>query len=35
MRTDAGTVDCFVTNRFGEVRTSCRIEVVNDPEFDR
>ncbi|CAF0864550.1 unnamed protein product [Adineta ricciae] len=35
MRTDAGTVDCVVKNRFGEVRTSCRIEVVNDPEFDR
>ncbi|CAF1132651.1 unnamed protein product [Adineta steineri] len=35
MRTDAGTVDCLVKNRFGEARTSCRIEVVNDPEFDR
>ncbi|UJR35505.1 hypothetical protein I4U23_028259 [Adineta vaga] len=35
MRTDAGTIDCLVKNRFGEARTSCRIEVVNDPEFDR
>jgi hypothetical protein len=35
MRTDAGTVDCLVKNRFGEARTSCRVEVVNDPEFDR
>ncbi|CAF0790142.1 unnamed protein product [Rotaria sordida] len=35
MRTDAGTVDCVVKNRFGEARTSCRVEVVNDPEFDR
>ncbi len=35
MRNDAGTVDCLVKNRFGECRTSCRIEVLNDPEFDR
>ncbi|CAF2381007.1 unnamed protein product [Rotaria sp. Silwood2] len=35
MRTDAGTIDCVVKNRFGEARTSCRVEVVNDPEFDR
>ncbi|CAF1333463.1 unnamed protein product [Adineta steineri] len=35
MRNDAGTVDCIVKNRFGEARTSCRIEVVNDPAFDR
>ncbi|CAF0760352.1 unnamed protein product [Rotaria sp. Silwood1] len=35
MRTDAGTIDCIVKNRFGEARTSCRVEVVNDPEFDR
>ncbi|CAF3310005.1 unnamed protein product [Rotaria socialis] len=35
MRTDVGNVDCLVKNRFGEARTSCRIEVANDPEFDR
>jgi len=35
MRTDAGTIDCLVKNRFGEARTSCRVDVVNDPEFDR
>lgn len=35
MRHDAGTIDCLVKNRFGEARTSCHIEVINDPEFDR
>ncbi|UJR10433.1 hypothetical protein I4U23_014637 [Adineta vaga] len=35
MRIDGGIVDCLVKNRFGEARSSCRIEVVNDPEFDR
>ncbi|CAF0848573.1 unnamed protein product [Adineta ricciae] len=35
MRNDAGSIDCLVKNRFGEARTSCRIEVVNDFEFDR
>jgi len=35
MRTDAGTIDCLVKNRFGEARTSCRIDVINDDEFDR
>ncbi|CAF2779310.1 unnamed protein product [Rotaria sp. Silwood2] len=35
LRTDAGTIDCLVKNRFGEARTSCRIKVINGPEFDR
>ena len=34
MRNDAGTIDCFIKNRFGEARTSCRIEVLDDAEFD-
>lgn len=32
MKTDAGTVDCLVKNRFGEARTSCRIEVIDASE---
>ncbi|CAF4418418.1 unnamed protein product [Adineta steineri] len=35
MRNDAGTVDFIGKNRFGEARTSCRIQLVNDPAFDR
>jgi hypothetical protein len=35
MRDDAGTIECFIKNRFGEARTSCHIEVVDNPEFDR
>ncbi|CAF3391869.1 unnamed protein product [Rotaria sp. Silwood1] len=35
LRTDAGTIDCLVKNRFGEARTSCRIQVIKEPEFDR
>lgn len=35
MTTDAGTIDCLIKNRFGEARTSCHIEVIDDLEFDR
>ncbi|CAF1176092.1 unnamed protein product [Rotaria sordida] len=35
LKTDTGTIDCFVKNRFGEARTSCRITVINEPELDR
>ncbi|CAF5222545.1 unnamed protein product, partial [Rotaria magnacalcarata] len=33
MKADAGTVDCLVKNRFGEARTTCRIEVINTSEL--
>ena len=32
MITDTGTIDCHIKNRFGEARTSCHIDVINNLE---